>query len=228
MTAAVSTPEPQEIDHNSLANRAGWLRWLIALFLTFHALAILHTLLPDWELWAKNIRWWHGDDITEEQKDRVRELEARSVALPPMRPLDPIFRNYKILSGTRQDWQMFHSSPRDHDLRIFLEAKDDQGTVHILGAGLPGFYAFDLLDENRYYHLMARLEYWNEEEYVNRYLDHIGTLLKQSEDPRYLDVTLVYEKHIIQKLDAVRETGKIATVKRKEFWRPHDMWKDPE
>ena len=208
---------------------AGWRRWgrrLLAAYLSFHALAILDTLVPDWGVLAKTIRWIKGDGLSEEKEAYLAELDKRGTAIPPRRPFDGLFFFYRVLTGTRQDWQMFHTSPRDWNLEVELLAKDDKGNTHTLGAMFPGFSAVDVRHKGRHYHLWARYEFWNEQAYINTYLENAGTILKKSRDPYYVDLTLVIRKHLINKLEKIRETGEIATVDSREFWLPRDVWKD--
>ena len=199
-------------------------RWILAIFCTFHALAILHTLIPDYGFLGKTLRWLEGDDITEEREANLIKLDARATDIPPRRPLDGPFFNYKVLTGTRQDWQMFHTSPRDRLLEVELLAKDSNGNTHTLGAMLPDFSPVDVRRKGRHYHLWARYEFWNEQAYINTYLENAGALLKQSENPYYTDLTLVLRKHLIQDVEKIRETGEIASIETREFWLPRDAW----
>ena len=205
-----------------------WKRKIVALFFVFHSIAVLHTLVPDWGLLAKTIRYLNKSSLDESTAERLATYDALSVALPPRRPLDAPFYHYKVLSGTQQDWQMFHTSPRDEMLEVEVHARDIHGKTHRLGAMLPDFSPVDVRGKPRHFHLWARLEFWNEQKYVHAFLDTAGRLLKQSESPQYVDLTLVLRKHMIQDLDTIKKTGEISRLHTREFWLPRDQWKDPE
>lgn len=208
---------------NALANRPNWVAWVVSAFCAYHALAILHTLVPDWGLlfrFASTAAASSGEPLTESKKVELSELNRKAMVLPPERPMDGMFLNYRILSGTRQDWQMFHLAPRDHDLEIVLEARDVDGRSHLLGPNLPGFEEVDVLEDGRFYHLWGRYENWNEQSYINTYLEKVGSLLKQSQDPVYKDFKLIYRKHILLTPEEVAATGMMSTVKTREWWHP--------
>ena len=211
---------------NSLANRPSWVLWLTSGILTIHVAAVLHTLVPDWGLVArfKSLAPPKVDPPTPAERAYVAELNKNAAAFPPRRPLDSWFLNYRILTGTRQDWQMFHLAPRDRDLEVALEARDSAGKVHQLGPVLPGFEEVDLFDTGRSYPLWGRFEFWNEGAYVESYLENVGNVLKQSEEPIYKDVTLIYRKHVIQPPDEIVSSGKVSEVSKKEWWLPRDAW----
>ena len=212
---------------NAQARRPVWFVWLIAGFLTYHSAAVLHTLVPDWGMMAR----LQSDTDTESSEHRPSAAEQaernrKAATLPSIRPWDGAFLTYRILTGTLQDWQMFHVAPRYSDLEIHLEARDSNQQVHQLGPILPGFRDADLLVDERYYHLWARFEIWNDMAYIQTYLDHVGRLLKESEEPFYKDVTLIYSKHVIQSADEVARTGQISKLETREWWSPRDAWGD--
>ncbi|MEZ5328464.1 MAG: hypothetical protein R3F19_25760 [Verrucomicrobiales bacterium] len=217
-----------ESGNNALARRPGWFLWLVAAFLTYHCAAMLHTLVPDWGL----VERFRSDAASADQPlssaelSAIAELDRKAAILPPVRPCDFAFVAYRILTGTRQDWQMFLAAPRDSNLEVVLEARDSNQQVHQLGAILPGFASTDNLADGRYYHFWARYELWNEMAYIQTYLENVGRLLKKSEDPYYKDVTLIYRKHIIQSPDEVARSGKISKVETREWWSPRDGWGD--
>ena len=215
---------------NTLACRPIWFIWLAAGFLTYHSVAVLHTLVPDWGMMAR-LR----SDLDKESSEHrpaaaqlaeLAERKRRAETLPSIRPGDGAFLKYRILTGTRQDWQMFHVPPRDSDLEIHLEARDSNQQVHQLGPILPGFRDADLLVDDRYYHLWVRFEFWNDMAYIQTYLENVGQLLKESEEPVYKDVTLIYRKHVIQSPDEIARTGQISKVVTREWWSPRDAWGD--
>ncbi|MGK0189310.1 MAG: hypothetical protein ACI9R3_005127 [Verrucomicrobiales bacterium] len=216
---------------NSLLKRPAWVLWLVALVLIYHSCAVLQTLIPDWGLLVRI----NGDsermkavDLSPTEREELVENFRKASLFPPSRPLDSIFLNYRILSGTRQDWQMFHAPPRDEKLEIVLEARDSNGAVHVLGPILPGFEIVDTLKDARYYQLWSRYEFWNETSYTRTYLENVGRLLKQSKDPVYKDVKLVYRKHLIKPLDDIANSGEISKVAIREWWLPRDAWPDDE
>lgn len=211
---------------NALARRPVWLLGLLVAGLSFHAVAVLHTLVPDWGLLSRIAAAHMSDPPTREQLATVARFNEKARELPPARPLDALFRSYRILTGTRQDWQMFHQAPRAHDLEISLEARDADGGKHLLGPVLPQFQPVDLRRQGRFVLLWGRFEVWNDLAYINSYLEKVGRLLKASTDPVYQDVTLVYRKHLIQSPDEIARSGSIARIETREWWLPREAWKD--
>ena len=84
---------------SSIASRPAWIQWTVAVFLTYHALAMLHTLVPDWQLISRFAIAAAGDSPTDEEKARVSRFTKKAEVFPPTRPLDGMFRTYRILSG---------------------------------------------------------------------------------------------------------------------------------
>lgn len=213
---------------SALARKPSWILWLLAAALTFHGLAILQTLIPDWGLWA---RFFPEPPprfapMNAGERDEMVAKARKVAAYPPIRPLDSVFFNYKVLTGTRQDWQMFQLPPRDSNLEVVLELRDSEGKTHTMGPVMPGFEDVDVLSDGRYYHLWGRYEFWNETSYIQTYLENMGRLLKKSEDPVYKDLKLIYRKHLIQPPESIAESGEISKVSIREWWLPRDAWKD--
>ena len=96
----------------------------------------------------------------------------------------------------------------------------------MLGPSLPGFTDVDTSVDGRFYHMWARYESWNNLSFINTYLENVGQLLKESQSPRYRDVTLIYRKHIIQAPEEVATTGKMSVAESREWWLPREAWPD--
>ena len=206
---------------NCLAKRPKKVLWVVSALLIYHVVAVLHTLVPDWGLVARFAALVSSGEVP-----ASAETRDKAAAFPPIRPLDNLFLTYRILTGTRQDWQMFDLAPRDHNLEIVVEARDSVGTVHEFGPVLPGLKNVDVLADGRFYPLWARFEFWNETNYINAYLENVGKLLKQSDDPVYRDATLIYRKHVIQSPDEIRSSGNVSRITKREWWLPRAAWTD--
>jgi len=167
------------------------MRVVAAVFFSWHTLAMLYTLFP-----------------------------SEPGTVPPARPLDGVFGAYRVLTGARQDWMMFHTAPNVVDLEMEIVARDESGAEHRLGAVLPGFQDADLIEFGRYYHFWARVRWWNDERYVTGYMARVKELLEARSNPRLVDFTLIFREHIVSRLDEMKETRKLSSVHENVRWFP--------
>ncbi len=127
--------------------------------------------------------------------------------------LDPI----RWTIGLSQKWDMFHSIPTHHSLRVYLTAYDASGKEYRYGAGLPSFREISPKKLIRYHYTFLRL--FNDplnKSFKESYIESISqTLLKT--DPRLRQFTINFDHGRINTLESIRKGANIATTRTEKF-----------
>ena len=127
--------------------------------------------------------------------------------------LDPL----RWTIGLGQKWDMFHSIPTHHSLRVHLTANDLSGKEYRYGAGLPDFSEISPRKQIRYHYTLLRL--FNDplnESFKKSYIKSISRdLLKM--DSSLSQFTIHFDHGRINSLESIRNGAGIATVRTEKF-----------
>ncbi|MBT7982936.1 MAG: hypothetical protein HN584_10225 [Akkermansiaceae bacterium] len=127
--------------------------------------------------------------------------------------LDPI----RWTIGLGQKWDMFHSIPTHHSLRIYLTANDASGKKYRYGAGLPSFREISPRELIRYHYTFLRL--FNDplnKSFKESYIESISQALLKT-DPRLRQFTIHFDHGRINTLESIRQGANISTIGTEKF-----------
>ncbi|MFL2478931.1 MAG: hypothetical protein ACJ0K4_05205 [Verrucomicrobiales bacterium] len=127
--------------------------------------------------------------------------------------LDPI----RWTIGLGQKWDMFHSIPTHHSLKIYLTANDASGKEHRYGAGLPSFKEISPKKLIRYHYTFLRL--FNDplnEPFKKSYIESVSQALLKT-DPRLRQFTIHFYHGRINTLESIRNGADISTTRTEKF-----------
>ncbi len=133
---------------------------------------------------------------------------------------------YRLLSGSRQVWRLFHTIPFLRSLRAHVQTVDADGTKHTGGFILPGFVADSPGDDSRFNTLLERfLAHPLGEPYRKAYIQKINRLKNAGRPPEEnRQWALVFEGEAIRNLFYSRIDRRVALPFEREF----AMEKPPE
>ena len=127
--------------------------------------------------------------------------------------LDPI----RWTIGLGQKWDMFHSIPTHHSLRVYLTANDASGKEYRYGAGLPSLREISPRKLIRYHYTFLRL--FNDplnKSFKESYIESISQILLKT-DPRLRQFTIHFSHGRINTLESIRKGANIATTRVEQF-----------
>jgi hypothetical protein len=145
--------------------------------------------------------------------------------LPGYYPVDL----YRLVTGSRQMWRLFHTIPVMRSLRIHLEATQADGKILTAGCLLPGFTPYPLPENSRFFTLFERMlthpigELYREA-YIRKvnHLQNANTPLEE-----HLEWNLVFEGEAIRNLFYSRIDRQVSAPFTKRFGTPKAEEKQP-
>jgi hypothetical protein len=119
---------------------------------------------------------------------------------------------YRQLTGTEQDWGMFHTIPTVREKLLTVEVADASGPVSEFGPILPGLKPYATHSRIRYYYLLNRMTAPGSS-YFDPYIDQLREAVAKDSPGIPVEFMLKTETDYIRLIKRIQEDGKMTLRK---------------